>query len=438
MNRKKKQAWYRNPYLRFIILAAALVVMIIVLVVVLNRKGDGETAASSARPQNLLETGTNGTGAAGDIYQTEDGTAGSTDGSVDGSNAGQGAAESTGTDQSGVQDGQTDVADPAAVGVDPAAGTEGTDPAAGLAGGTDASAGVPVAAQAEDGTGAAGIMAMDEVMLLSSSDTGWHFNDYYTWYSTSPGMCYYNGWQDIDGATYHFDSAGHLDLGWKLIGGTSCYFDDNGVYQPGADNSKLLAFTFDDGPSEGTDALLELCSQTGARVTFFMIGRQVENGGAVIPYIVKYRCQLGNHSYTHSDMYKKSVEECVEDFTICDNLIRQYSGGIGADVVRFPYGDQYDEQVAAVGKASIFWDVDTFDWQTRDVASIKQEVYDTISEGNIILMHDRYEESVQACRELFPELIAQGYQLVTISELAAAKGIDLANGGGVTYYNFRG
>ena len=405
--RKKKIPWYQNPYQRFLVLLGILVVLIIICAIMMRQQDN----AASSEAVMTREASASGDGVSDSLFADPA--------------AQTGEYPETGTGEAA---GNTESA-----GITPDAdgNAAGTASAAPSADGT-------LAAETADGTGAAGIMPMGADLLASSAETGWHFNDYYTWYSTSPGLCYYGGWQEIDGLTYHFDQAGHLDLGWKLVGGTPCYFDDSGVYQPGADNSRLLAFTFDDGPSEGTDALLDLCSQTGARVTFFMIGKQVEGGGAVIPYILKYRCQLGNHSYSHADMYKKTVAECVEEFEKCDQLIRQYSGGIGADVVRFPYGDLTDEQVAAVGKASIFWDVDTFDWETRDVASIKQEVYDTISEGNLILMHDRYPESVEACRQLFPELIAQGYQLVTVSELAAAKGIDLAANGGVTYYNFRG
>ncbi len=296
------------------------------------------------------------------------------------------------------------------------------------------------APQSEDGSGAAGIMQMTDEMLQASAETGFHFNDRAHWYSVSSGLCYYNGWQEIDGNSYHFNANGWMDLGWKRICGQTYYFDDNGVYQPGQDNSKLLAFTFDDGPSQGMDEIIDLCNQTGARVTFFMIGKQVENGGAVIPYILKYRCELGNHSYSHSNMDKLSAEDCGNDFATCSQLVASYSGGLYPTVCRFPYGNINDANVAAQGAAtgapSIFWDVDSFDWESRDTEAIKQVVLENISEGNIILMHDRYEESVEACRQLFPELIAQGYQLVTVSELAAAKGVDMQPG--VTYYNFRG
>ena len=281
----------------------------------------------------------------------------------------------------------------------------------------------------EDGSGAAGVAE-----LGFEAEPGWYSDDYGPWYCLSGNLGYYNGWQEIDGQMYHFNYNCHADRGWMLIGGKSCYFDDNGVYVPDADNSKLLAFTFDDGPSQGTDMLLELCEQTGARVTFFMIGVQVENGGAVIPHIMRDRCELGNHSYTHGLQLDKTTEESAADFQQCDDWIAYYSEGPVSTVVRFPYGDYTHEQTVAVGKGNIFWDIDSLDWENQDAETIKNIVYSNISEGDIILMHDRIDASVEACQELFPTLISQGYQLVTVSELAAAKGIELQ--GGYTYFSF--
>ena len=305
---------------------------------------------------------------------------------------------------------------------------------AGDAGSQDVVTVSPTAPEAEDGSGAAGIMAVPEELMAEAAVTGWHDGNYSKWYALENNCFYYNGWQTIDGSTYHFNSSGYLDLGWKVVGGQGCYFDDNGVYQPDADNSKLVAFTFDDGPSEGVDSMLALCEETGARVTFFMIGVQVENGGAVIPHIMQDRCELGNHSYTHNQQTGKTTEECIEDFAQCDSFIQSFSGGPTSTVVRFPYGDYTAEQTAGVNKPNIFWNIDSLDWDSQDAEQIKQICYEKITEGDIILMHDRVAASVEACRELFPYLISNGYQIVTVSELAAAKGIELQ--GGVTYYDF--
>lgn len=74
------------------------------------------------------------------------------------------------------------------------------------------------------------------------------------------------------------------------------------------------------------------------------------------------------------------------------------------------------------------WSVDTLDWETQNADSTVQNVMDNASDGQIILMHDIFKESVDAAEIFIPQLLREGYQLVTVSELAAAKGITLENG----------
>ncbi len=292
-----------------------------------------------------------------------------------------------------------------------------------------------VAAENDDGTGAAGQLSLSDYRNEAAFTPGWHSDDRGIWYSLGESFCYYNGWKEIDGQTYHFDSMGFASIGWNLIGSQSCCFDVSGAYIPDADNSRLIAFTFDDGPSGGMDQILELCEQTGARVTFFMIGTQVAEGGAVIPHIMRDRCELGNHSDDHTQALKLTPEESRENFARCDQKIAAYSGGVASTVIRYPYGDYTAEHLAVLEKPAIMWDIDTLDWESQNAESIVERVRTQLTEGDIILMHDRYDATVEACRVLFPELISQGYQLVTVSELAAAKGIALEPG--VAYYNFR-
>ena len=390
--RRKNRPWYRNPYIRFGILAALLVVVLIIGISTITgklSKSDASTQSASSATDEALSA-------------------------QDGSESGDGSFS---------QD---------AAGGDVAAQAEAD--AAGAAADGSTGAAVTTAGYLEDGTGSATTAEAPALLAEASVTPGWHFNDYGIWYVPTAGLVYYNGWQDIDGQTYHFNTNGYADRGWVLVGGAGCYFDDNGVYQPGADNSKLLAFTFDDGPSQGMDEILSLCDETGARVTFFMIGKQVETGGAVIPYINRYRCEVGNHSYTHSNNDGRAPEETAADFATGDEMIASYNNGIGSTVVRFPYGNYTSEQTAAVGKGNIFWNIDTLDWESLNAQSVIDIVTSNITEGDIILMHDRHESTVEACRVLFPQLIAEGYQLVTVSELAAAKGYAIEPG--VTYFSF--
>lgn len=76
----------------------------------------------------------------------------------------------------------------------------------------------------------------------------------------------------------------------------------------------------------------------------------------------------------------------------------------------------------------ILWSVDTLDWKYRDPQRIVRSVLDTVRDGDIIILHDVYDSTAQAIRTLIPELTNRGYQLVTVSELAAARGVTLTPG----------
>ena len=130
------------------------------------------------------------------------------------------------------------------------------------------------------------------------------------------------------------------------------------------------------------------------------------------------------------------VKQSLAQFQMTDDLIAKYNNGQGASVVRFPYGNSTDELLASIGRPSIMWDVDTLDWQTKNVQANISAVLDSVSPGDIILMHDIHETTVESCATIVPELINRGYELVTIHTLAAANGVDLA--AGETYYGFHG
>ena len=200
---------------------------------------------------------------------------------------------------------------------------------------------------------------------------------------------------------------------------------------------KWVCLTFDDGPDVYTSTLLDTLEQYGAQATFFMLGSNVEKYGAdVIPRMAAIGCELGNHSYAHPNMKELSLDDGLAQFQMTDDLIAQYNNGQGATVIRFPYGNSTDELLASIGRPSIMWDVATLDWQTKNVQANISAVLDSVSPGDIILMHDIHETTVESCATIVPELINRGYELVTIHTLAAANGVDLA--AGETYYGFHG
>ena len=203
-------------------------------------------------------------------------------------------------------------------------------------------------------------------------------------------------------------------------------------------SSKVIYLTFDDGPiPEATPFILDTLDAFDAKATFFMVGERVNSETKhLLDREIQNGCELGNHSYAHPNMKELSTDDGLAQFQMTDDLIAQYNNGQGATVIRFPYGNSTDELLASIGRPSIMWDVDTLDWQTKNVQANISAVLDSVSPGDIILMHDIHETTVESCATIVPELINRGYELVTIHTLAAANGVDLA--AGETYYGFHG
>ena len=294
---------------------------------------------------------------------------------------------------------------------------------------------ITVEPERDDGSGQAGRATIPDGMSVQFDTPGWQHDDRGWWYASDERTFYVNGWLTLDQKEYHFSSNGYMDTGWTPIGGKGCYFDEHGVYDATADSSHMIALTFDDGPYEYTTDLLNALEANGARATFFMLGEMVEQYGAdTIPQMVRLGCQLGNHSYDHSDMTTLSTSEALKQFQETDEQIAKYSGGSAASVIRFPYGSYNDTLKSKIDKPSIYWDYDTVDWQGTAASVMAEKIVSEAEGGNIILMHDIHENSVDAVKLMLPRLKEAGFELVTVSELAAARGYTLETG--VTYFGF--
>ena len=122
-----------------------------------------------------------------------------------------------------------------------------------------------------------------------------------------------------------------------------------------------------------------------------------------------------------------SGDDIRKDLAQADQNIKNVTG-IKAPVMRPPYGAVSDALRENAEKPMILWNIDTLDWKTRNVQQTVDNVMNDVKDGDIILMHDIYTETIDAALELIPKLEQEGYQLVTVSELAQAKGQILENG----------
>lgn len=292
----------------------------------------------------------------------------------------------------------------------------------------------------------------------------------------------YTGWlTDTDGKTYYFNKDGIMQTGWVDADGKRYYMDLDGIMQTGVvtvdgksyelldDGSlkgykaktkkatptptakakasksknkssektadKYVALTFDDGPSSFTNRLLDCLEANNSKATFFMVGKEIDSFPDEVKRMESLGCELGNHTYSHVDLTTLAPEDMSAEIAGVDedlvNLV-----GHGATVLRPPYGNINDSVRSTVGTPMILWSIDTLDWETQDAGQITEAVMSQVQDGSIILMHDIFSTSVDAAEIFIPKLIEEGYQLVTIHELAKIKGTELTTG--IAYGDFTG
>ena len=271
-----------------------------------------------------------------------------------------------------------------------------------------------------------------DLTKASQLTAGWHEDENGKWYQNSDGTYYAGGLQEIDGSTYYFGDNGYTQTGWVSVGFDDYYFSDDGTYDPSQHKTRI-AFTFDDGPGEYTDQLLDCLEQNNAHATFFMLGQNVENWQSEVQRMVDIGCEIGSHSWDHLNLYDLDMDAVAKEFSDTDAALEKACGQ-KASVARAPYGNWSDDIISTVGKPFFTWSLDSMDWSYLDVNKDYDAVMNgDLTDGSIILMHDIHEPSVQAAIKMIPELVQKGYKLMTVSELAAAKGVTLQ---GANYSDF--
>lgn len=204
------------------------------------------------------------------------------------------------------------------------------------------------------------------------------------------------------------------------------------VYSRIDPDKPMIALTFDDGPSAYTSDILDQLEKYGAHATFFVVGNRVSTFSNTIKRAYNLGCEIGNHSWSHPALSSISVSAMKKELSKTDNAIKSVIG-IAPELLRPPYGAVDSDVRNNAGKPLIHWSIDTRDWETRNSSRTISSVLNNVRDGSIILMHDIYAATRDAAVSLIPTLIEKGYQLVTVSELAAYRGVTLKDG--TIYYS---
>ncbi|KMT21970.1 polysaccharide deacetylase family protein [Clostridium cylindrosporum] len=186
-------------------------------------------------------------------------------------------------------------------------------------------------------------------------------------------------------------------------------------------DQKVVALTFDDGPTKNVDKILPLLDKYKAKVTFFLIGREVEENPKEAKKIIDAGHQVGNHTYSHNRMVFKTPSYIKKEVNKTDRLIKSqgYKGKIdfrppnGKKLIGLPY------YLHKRNKDTIMWNMEPDTYYSNASDKIKY-VKDNVKPGSIILMHPMYDktnEEFKAIEGVLKELSKEGYKFITVDEL---------------------
>jgi len=200
------------------------------------------------------------------------------------------------------------------------------------------------------------------------------------------------------------------------------------------EKTKLVAFTFDDGPvayAEDSTAMriLKTYEKYGQTATFFYVGQKINEASAPeMKFAQSIGCEAGNHTFTHCFLTEKTAEEIKEELgktAVAEEKVL----GAAPNLMRLPYLAANDTVTATVEYPMINCSVDSRDWADVPTEEIIQRIMDAEAAGElenaVVLMHEQYATTATAVEYLLPTLMKKGYRFVTVSELAKQNGVEL-------------
>lgn len=188
---------------------------------------------------------------------------------------------------------------------------------------------------------------------------------------------------------------------------------------------KIIALTFDDGPNPNyTEKVLDLLKKYDAKASFFCIGSNCELYPDILKRIDNENHCVGNHTYSHSNIFgflsSNQVEkEIVKTETIIENII-----GKKPTFFRPPFGVTNPSIKKAVEKLKIKtfgWNIRSLDTVLKEEKRVLKRILPKIKSGSILLLHDTQENILPVLEQLLIFLKEQNYKVVTLETLTNIK-----------------
>jgi peptidoglycan/xylan/chitin deacetylase (PgdA/CDA1 family)/peptidoglycan hydrolase-like protein with peptidoglycan-binding domain len=211
----------------------------------------------------------------------------------------------------------------------------------------------------------------------------------------------------------------------------------------GSTSSKAVALTFDDGDDgANTQSILAILADNNIKATFFVTGKAAEDHPSLIKAIVNAGMEIGNHSYSHPEFTTISYSSMQSQLSTTENILVNLTGRSTKPYFRPPYGSYNSSVLQAVGDAgytkTIYWTIDTIDWDGRSASAIYSKVLDNATPGAIVLMHTGTGSNTKyALQQMIDGLRSMGYSFATVSGILSGTSSGGSSSGGTAYPTLR-
>ena len=183
---------------------------------------------------------------------------------------------------------------------------------------------------------------------------------------------------------------------------------------------KVIYLTFDDGPSEETARILAVLDQYDGHATFCVQGYKVESFASTVRRAIAQGNEIASHTWNHKKLTELSSKNVRSQLERTNQAVASVADGYQVKVLRCPYGSvgkTVRNVCADLDMIIASWELDTLDWSTRSTNKTYRAIMKGAKNGCIVVCHDLYGTTASAIEKAGPELVAKGYQLVTVSEL---------------------
>ncbi|WP_295126306.1 glycoside hydrolase family 11 protein [Ruminococcus sp.] len=233
---------------------------------------------------------------------------------------------------------------------------------------------------------------------------------------------------------FYIDQATGSTVGSANSGSSNVEQQANGYY---IDPSKpMVAIAFDDGTSSSDSAyrIIDTLAANDFRATFFYVGNWI-NDPDEVRYAHSKGMEIANHTTSHANLTQLDQQQIRSEYDNTYNKLKNIIGAEPSKLLRLPYlASNWQVQQALGDVPMITCSIDTQDWNGASASQIIGTIQNAANNGSlngaIVLCHETYNTTADAMGYVIPWLKQNGYQVVTISDMFAAKGQSL-NGGQV-------